>query len=100
MILVDEALTAGDTSAARFAEYGEAFKKQMEPMRKLVYAFYTPDFSFAKFLKKFPECREALVDLLIGNVYRKPVDEMLEKMGSMVELPDARTIGAAAEAAQ
>jgi len=95
-----EAFEADDCSAAMLGRYGQQYVDGMEAMRKLVYAFYAEDFSFARFLKKFPECREALVDLLIGNVYRKPVAEMLEKMGTMVDLPDARTIGAAAEAAQ
>ena len=61
----------------------------------ILYAYYDRDFSFGKFLKRYPECRETLVDLLVGNVYRKPTDEMLEKMGSMVDLPETRHIGSA-----
>src|SRR6185369_4518661 len=37
---VDAALAAGDTSGARFADYGENLCRAMENMRKLVYAFY------------------------------------------------------------
>ena len=95
-----EAFEKDDCSAAVLAQHGQRYVDGMEAMRKLVYAFYAEDFSFAQFLKKFPECREGLVDLLVGNVYRKPVEEMLQKMGTMVDLPDARTIGAAAETPQ
>jgi geranylgeranyl reductase family protein len=95
-----EAFETDDCSSAVLGRHGQRYVDGMEAMRKLVYAFYAKDFSFGRFLKKFPECREGLVDLLVGNVYRKPVDDLLEKMGTMVELPDARTIGAAAEAAQ
>lgn len=93
---VIEAFEKNDFSAPVLGQYGPRYIEGMEAMRKLVYAYYDDDFSFAKFLRKFPECRETLVDLLVGNVYRKPVTEMLEKMGSMVDLPDSRTLVAAA----
>lgn len=67
---VHAALEAGDTSAARFAAYGTEFAKQMEPMRKLVYAFYDDGFSFGKFLKAHPDQRDALTDCLIGDLQR------------------------------
>ncbi len=93
---VIETFEKNDFSAAVLAQYGPRYVDGMEAMRKLVYAYYAEEFSFAKFLKKFPECRESLVDLLVGNVFRKPVDEMLAKMNTMVDLPDARTLAAAA----
>ena len=93
---VIETFEKDDFSAARLGQYGPRYVEGMEAMRKLVYAYYDEEFSFAKFLKTFPECRETLVDLLVGNVFRKPVAEMLEKMGTMVDLPDARTLAAAA----
>lgn len=92
---VIEAFAANDCSAAALGRYGQRYVDGMESMRKLVYAFYDDDFSFSRFLKRYPECREGLIDLLVGNVYRRPVREMIEKLGTMVELPDARTIGAA-----
>ncbi len=95
---VIETFEKNDFSAALLGQYGPRYVEGMEAMRKLVYAYYDEDFSFAKFLKKFPECREGLVDLLVGNVFRKPVAEMLHKMGSMVDLPAARTLAAAAGA--
>jgi len=89
---VIESFENDDLSAASLGRYGQRYVDGMEAMRRLVYAFYDDEFSFGRFLKKFPECREGLVDLLVGNVYRKPVAEMLEKMGSMVNLPDVRRL--------
>src|SRR6266567_3097093 len=43
---VHEALTAGDYSAARFADYGAEICRGIEAMRRLVYAFYDHGFSF------------------------------------------------------
>ena len=93
---VIETFEKSDFSAALLGQYGPRYVEGMEAMRQLVYAYYDDEFSFARFLKKFPECRETLVDLLVGNVFRKPVAGMLEKMGTMVDLPDARTLAAAA----
>jgi len=95
---VIEAFERDEFTAAQLGRYGQRYVDGMEAMRKLVYAYYDDDFSFARFLVKFPECRETLVDLLVGNVFRKPVEDMLEKMGTMVDLPDARTLITAAGA--
>ena len=90
---VDEALTAGDTSAARFEAYGEAFRKQMEPMRKLVYAFYDDGFSFGKFLKEHPDLRPQVTDVLIG-VLEKDYDDFFSVMGDFADLPEPLPHGA------
>ena len=67
---VDAALAAGDTSAGRFADYGARFREQMEPMRRLVYAFYDTNFNFGAFLKRYPDYRADLTDCLIGDLDR------------------------------
>ncbi|MFP5286900.1 MAG: NAD(P)/FAD-dependent oxidoreductase, partial [Thermoanaerobaculia bacterium] len=67
---IHAALEAGDPSAARLGAFGPEFLAGMEAMRKLVYAFYEPDFSFSKFLAQFPGCRSDLIHLLVGNVFR------------------------------
>ena len=61
----------------------------MEAIRKLVYAFYTKEFSFAKFLKRFPDCRDEIVNILIGNVFRDEVNGIFKPMAEMCELPEA-----------
>lgn len=67
---VDAALSAGDVSAARFADYGAELCRGIEAMRKLVYAFYEETFSFGRLLNRHPDLRADLTDCLIGNLSR------------------------------
>jgi len=67
---VDAALTAGDVSASRFAEYGARFCQSIEAMRKLVYAFYNQAFSFRQFITEYPDLKGDLTDCLMGNLSR------------------------------
>jgi len=43
---VNEALVANDLSPQRFAECARLMRQGIDNMRKLVYAFYNPNFSF------------------------------------------------------
>ena len=52
----------------------------MDALARLVDAFYDPDFSFRSFLESYPHCRGELVDLLMGNVFRRPVDNLLKAL--------------------
>jgi hypothetical protein len=56
-------------------------------MRKLVYAFYHEGFSFSQFLRKYPEQRVHVINLLIGDVFREGVDEVYEPMSDFAEIP-------------
>jgi flavin-dependent dehydrogenase len=89
---INEALERRDFSAEQLGRHGDAYLAGMEAMRKLVYAYYDSSFSFAVFFKRFPQCREDVVNLLIGNVFRKPPGELFESMSEMCELPEARTL--------
>jgi len=84
---VNAGLAAGDTSAARLGAHGPSFMAGMEAMRKLVYAFYEKDFSFSKFLRRFPEHRLGIVHLLVGNVSH-PSDDLFAAMREMIRLPE------------
>ena len=84
---VDAALTAGDTSGARFAEYGERLCGGIENMRKLVYSFYDPNFSFGRVIKAQPHLRGNLTDCLIGDLFEKEYDELFAAIGEFAELP-------------
>jgi len=50
----------------------------LELFRKLVYAFYAPGFSFGEFLKRHPQYRSNLIDMLIGDVFKPGVGEMFD----------------------
>jgi flavin-dependent dehydrogenase len=84
---IHAALTADDLSGERLGAHGPRFLAGMEAMRKLVYAFYEKDFSFASFLRRFPDQRIELIHLLVGNVFR-PSDSLFADMGQMAHLPE------------
>ncbi|HEX2223890.1 MAG TPA: NAD(P)/FAD-dependent oxidoreductase, partial [Thermoanaerobaculia bacterium] len=93
---IHDALTADDVSAARLGAFGPGFAEGMESMRKLVYAFYEKDFSFAQFLGQFPEHRLELIHLLVGNVFREgAMDQLFADMSQMCRLPEAAPLKAA-----
>jgi flavin-dependent dehydrogenase len=64
------ALAAGDVSAGRFADYGATVSAGVHAIRRLVYSFYAPDFSFGQAIKRDPASRVDISDLLIGNFFR------------------------------
>ena len=84
---VEGALTSGDTSAARFADYGEKLCTGIENMRKLVYAFYDPEFSFGQVIKAHPHLRGGLTDCLIGDLFEKSYEDLFGAIGEFAELP-------------
>ena len=82
----DAALTAGDTGAAAFTDYGEQFCYAIEAMRKLVYAFYDDSFSFRELFMKYPDLRSDVTDCLIGNVAHD-FTRMFTAMAEFADLP-------------
>jgi len=86
---IHEALNSGDISAGRLGCWQDDYVQGVELFRKLVYAFYTPGFSFGEFLRQYPQYRDNLVDILIGDVFKPGVGEMFEAMGDVVPPVDA-----------
>jgi len=84
-----EALANDDVSGARLGRWGDELAGGMQSIRKLVYAFYTKDFSFGKFIRENPDMKKNLVDLLVGNVFYDGVDEIFRTMAQTIPLPDA-----------
>jgi flavin-dependent dehydrogenase len=89
---VDEALNAGDFSAARFLEYGTQLCYGIESMRRLVYSFYDRAFSFRKFLDAHPDMLTDMNDCLMGNLFRdfKP---MFDAVAEFAKIPEPLTHG-------
>lgn len=81
---VSAGLSKGDTSAAQLGEWIPAFSEGMDRMRRLVCEFYN-GFSFGRFVKKFPHLKGTLTDLLIGDLFKDSVDEVIEPMESTKE---------------
>ena len=67
---IDDALKSGDVSAARLGRFEPALMKGVEVVRRLIHAFYDPEFSFMEFVRRFPEQRIALIDCLVGDVIK------------------------------
>ncbi|MGD8330798.1 MAG: NAD(P)/FAD-dependent oxidoreductase [Acidobacteriota bacterium] len=86
------AFAEDDFSAASLGRHADELIVGIDALRKLVYAYYDPEFSIAEFLERHPEQQEYLVHLLIGNVYRVNVDGLLRAMDEYRELPKYRPI--------
>ena len=87
-----EAFRKNDFSEAQLGSFGPAFVDGMEAFRKLVYAFYTKEFSFARFLSEYPEHQGGIVDILSGDVFRKDVTHIFPAMAEMCPLPPEITL--------
>ena len=85
--VIVEAFQKNDFSAAQLGSFGPTFVKGMEAFRKLVYAFYTKEFSFARFLAEHPEHQGGIIDILSGDVFRKDVTHIFPDMAQMCALP-------------
>jgi flavin-dependent dehydrogenase len=79
---VSEGLATNDTSAAQLGSWSADFSRGMDRMRRLVCEFYD-GFSFGRFVKKHPEFKGHLTDLLIGDLFKDSVDEVIAPMDSM-----------------
>ncbi len=84
---IDAALESGDLSGSQFEDYGKDVCKAIERMRKIVYAFYHPEFNFGKLIKMNPELRPTLTDLLIGDLFVDKFDELFAAAEQICELP-------------
>ena len=91
--VIIEAFQKDDFSEAQLGSFGPAFVDGMEAFRKLVYAFYTKEFSFARFLSEYPEHQGGIVDILSGDVFRKDVTHIFPAMAKMCPLPPEMSLG-------
>ena len=85
--VIIEAFHKNDFSETQLGSFGPEFVKGMEAFRKLVYAFYTKEFSFARFLSEYPEHQGGIVDILSGDVFRKDVTHIFPAMAEMCPFP-------------
>jgi hypothetical protein len=89
---VHEGILANDLSPARFSEYARTLRTGVENMRKLVYAFYDPKFSFRDLTNKYPGAVGEVTDCLSGDV-NKDFSQLWEWITEFVPLPDALPVG-------
>jgi flavin-dependent dehydrogenase len=84
---IDEAFAKNDFSAEQLGKWGPQINQGIETFRKLDYAYYTHGFSFAKFMRKYPQYRDNIIDILTGNVFRPGIDDLFEPMSEFFEVP-------------
>src|SRR5262245_24461326 len=72
----------GDTSAAQLGRWGAAFNEGVDRMRRLVCEYYE-GFSFGSFVRKYPDLRNTITDLLIGDLFTDRVDAVWEPMATL-----------------
>ncbi len=84
---ISEALRVGDLSQEKLGSFAPHYLQGVEAIRKLVYAFYNKDFSFGAFLKQFPECKNEIISILVGNVFNEDVSRLFDSMEQMIEIP-------------
>ncbi len=81
-----EGLAAGDTSAAQLGKWEPGFVRGMDRMRRLVCEYYD-GFSFGGFVKRHPEYKGHLTDLLIGDLFKDSLDEVFVLIDAMKSEP-------------
>jgi flavin-dependent dehydrogenase len=89
---VHQALVEGDFDPERFAGYARGLREGVENMRKLVYAFYNPKFSFRQLTNKYPEAAGWVTDCLSGDV-NKDFSPLWRQIEEFVPLPAPLPVG-------
>jgi flavin-dependent dehydrogenase len=79
---IAEGLEMGDTSSAQLGKWEAGFVQGMDRMRRLVCEYYD-GFSFGKFVRKHPDLKGHLTDLLIGDLFKDEVDAVVGPMDEM-----------------
>ncbi len=79
---VAEGLAKGDTSAAQLGKWEPNFVRGMERMRRLVCEYYD-GFSFGRFVRRHPDLKGYVTDLLIGDLFEDKVDAVWGPLDAM-----------------
>jgi len=79
---IAEGLAKGDTSAAQLGKWGPDFNVGVDRMRRLVCEYYD-GFSFGNFVRNYPDLKNTVTDLLIGDLFMDRVDKVWAPMESL-----------------
>jgi flavin-dependent dehydrogenase len=72
---IGDALEANDPSETRLRSWEPPYNKAVARMRNLVCAFYD-GLNFGKLVRKHPEKKHLITDILIGNLFNDEVDDL------------------------
>ena len=89
---INEALASGKPDAMNLSKWGDTLTDGMQTIRKLVYAFYTPGFSFGRFIRAYPDKVHDVTAVLVGDVFRPEVKELFKPLGTMVPIPESSVL--------
>jgi flavin-dependent dehydrogenase len=93
---VHAALVDRDLDPRRFAPYARALREGIENMRRLVYAFYEPGFSFRTLTDRHPDLAGDVTDCLSGDV-NKDFSRLWRAIAAMAPVPDPLPVGEPAD---
>jgi flavin-dependent dehydrogenase len=79
---VVEGLRNNDLSETQLGKWGAEFARGMDRMRRLVCEYYD-GFSFGRFVRRYPQFKGHLTDLLIGDLFKDSVDEVIGPMNKV-----------------
>lgn len=85
---IHHAFQTNDFSAATLGAWQAMHRAGVNLFRRLVYAFYDPQFSFGMFLKQYPQFRANVTDMLIGDVFKPGVGDIFDCMGDVIPPSD------------
>ncbi|MCM2369093.1 tryptophan 7-halogenase [Rhodopirellula sp. ICT_H3.1] len=77
-----EGLRIGDTSRSQIGKWEAEYVEGMNRMRRLVCEYYD-GFSFGEFIRRFPHHQGSVTDLLIGDLFKKELDQVFVDIDSM-----------------
>jgi flavin-dependent dehydrogenase len=87
---IADGLDKGDTRAQQIGRWGDMFNEGVDRMRRLVCEYYD-GFSFGRFVRKHPDLRGTITDLLIGDLFTDRVDKVWAPMEALYD-PDRAAI--------
>ncbi len=78
-------LESGNLSAEQLGRWAEPLRRGMKWIHKLIRAFYTPGFSFGRFIRAYPQHRNNLTDLLVGKVFHQEAGRIFDDLDPWLE---------------
>ncbi len=75
---IHEGLASGDVSGERLGAFGAKLIGGMGLIKRLIHVFYDRSFSFGRFNQEYPEYRDHIVRLLIGDVFNDEVGKVFD----------------------
>jgi geranylgeranyl reductase family protein len=94
---IHKALLSDDVSGHRLSAFAPTIVEGMQLIRQLVYAFYSPEFSFARFTREHPQFQDHIIRILIGDVFNDEVGRVFDVMREWVDLPEPIALELGAE---